>query len=86
MRLPTVEREERVPQYLKQPGAEVRSRLESMGEPEGPEVGLLNEVVGVGRALGQSQGEVVERVQMREGLLAELGGRLGHGFASRLGR
>ena len=77
VRLPPVEREERVPQYLEQPGPEVRSRLEAMGEPEGPEVGLLDQVVGVRWALGQPQGEVVQRVEVGERLLTEFGGRLG---------
>ena len=86
VRLPPVEREERVSQYLEQPSPQVRSRLEPMREPEGAEVGLLDQVVGVRRPLGQPEGEVIERVEVREGLLAEFGGRLGHGVASGPGR
>src|SRR5207237_7654757 len=75
-----VEREEGVPQDLEQPGAEVGSRLEPMGEAEGPEVGLLDQVLGLGRVAGQIDGEVEERVQVLEGLPFEVG--LGHGYCS----
>jgi hypothetical protein len=55
----------------------MRSRLEAMGEAEGAEIGLLDQVVGVGRTLGQAQGEAVEGVEVGEGLGAKVRGRVG---------
>jgi hypothetical protein len=52
------------------------SRLEAVGEAEGAEVRLLDQVIRVGRALGQAEGEAVEGVEVSEGLLAKVRGRL----------
>jgi hypothetical protein len=55
----------------------MRSRLEAVGEAKGSEVGLLDEVVRVGGALGQPERKAVEGVEMGEGLRAEVRGRIG---------
>jgi len=55
----------------------MRSRLEAVGEAEGPEIGLLDQVVRVGRALGQPEGEAVERIEVGEGLRVEVRRRIG---------
>lgn len=68
-----VEREERVPQDLKQPRPEVGSRLEPVGEPERAEVRLLDQVVGLGRAAREVQGKVVERIEMGQRVAFEVG-------------
>jgi hypothetical protein len=52
------------------------SRLEAVGEPEGAEVRLLDQVIRVGRALRQAEGEAVERVEVSESLLAKVRYRL----------
>jgi hypothetical protein len=74
-----IEGQERVPQNLKQPGAQVGSRLEPVRKPEGPEVRFLNEIIGFRRVPGQVHGEVVEGVQVLEREPMELVG--GHGPA-----
>jgi hypothetical protein len=43
-----------------------------MGEPHGPDIGLLDQVLGLGAVPGQIDGQIVEGVQVLEGLLAEL--------------
>src|SRR5581483_1429914 len=78
-----VERQERVPQDLEQPGAEMGSRLEPVGEPHGPDVGLLDKVLGLGAVPGEVDGQVVEGVQVLEGLLPEL--VVSHGTPARPG-
>src|SRR5207247_1905514 len=85
MRVPPVERQERVSQNLKQPRPEMRSRLEAVGEAEGAEIGLLDEIVGVRGSLGEPEGEAVERVEVERGLSAGVGahrrgGRTGWGI------
>src|SRR5258705_10436509 len=74
-----IKRQKCVPQDLKQPGAEVGSRLETVGKPEGAQVGFLNEIVGFRRVPRQVHREVVERVQMLERGPVDLVG--GHGAA-----
>ena len=57
----------------------MRSRLEAVGEAEGAEVGLLDEVIGVRRALGEPEGEAIERVEMKQRLSLQVGEGLYHG-------
>src|SRR6266478_6324119 len=57
-----VERQKSVPQNLKQPGPEVSSRLEPMGESERAQVGFLHQILGLGRAPCQIDRKVVERI------------------------
>src|SRR2546427_397245 len=71
-----IERQERVPQDLKQPGSEVGSRLETVGKPESAEVGFLDEVVRLRGISRQIHREVVQRVQVLERGPMELGGRM----------
>jgi hypothetical protein len=47
------------------------SRLEAVGKPHGPDVGLLNEIFGLGSIPGQIDRQVVEGVQVLQGLLPE---------------
>ena len=48
------------------------SRLETVGEAERADVRLLDQVLGLGAVARQVDGEVVERVEVLEGLLPEL--------------
>jgi len=57
----------------------VRSRLEAVGEAKGPEIGLLDEVVRIGRALRQSEREAVQGIEVGERLQPEVSERLGAG-------
>src|SRR3989441_230856 len=68
----TVEGQEGVPQDLKHPGPQMGSRLEAVGEAERADIRLLDQVLGLGAVARQVDGEVVERVEMLEGLLPEL--------------
>jgi len=43
-----------------------------MGEPHGPDIGLLDQVLGLGAVPGQVDGQIVQGVEVLEGLLAEL--------------
>src|SRR5262249_35036187 len=76
-RLAAVERQERISQYLKQPGPQMRSRLEPVGEAEGAEVGLLDQVLGIRRPPGEVQGKAVKSVQVRERLRTKVGWGIG---------
>jgi hypothetical protein len=48
------------------------SRLEAVGEAERADIRLLDQVLGLGAVARQVDGEVVERVEVLEGLLPEL--------------
>jgi hypothetical protein len=50
-----------------QPGAAVGPRIEAMEAPKGPEASLLHEVFGLRPVMRQSQGELVEGIQMDQG-------------------
>src|SRR5205814_2596247 len=63
------------------PGAQVGSRLEAVGEAEGPDLGLLGQVLGLRPVPGEIDGQVVERLQVPQGLQQE--GVVGHGTGRR---
>ena len=48
------------------------SRLESVGKPHGPHIGLLDQVLRLGAVPGQVDGQVMEGVQVLQGLVPEL--------------
>ncbi len=48
------------------------SRLEPMGETHGPDIGFLDQILRFRAVPGQVDGEVVEGIQVREGLPPEL--------------
>ena len=47
------------------------SRLEAMREAHGPDVGFLDEVLGLRAVPGEIDGEVVKRVEVLESLLSK---------------
>jgi hypothetical protein len=47
------------------------SRLEAMREAHGPDVGLLDEILGFRAVPGEIDGEVVKRVEVLESLLSK---------------
>ena len=49
------------------------SRLEAMREAKGPEIRLLDEVVGLRGMACQIEREIVERVEVGEGVTFEVG-------------
>src|SRR5262249_3048429 len=61
----------------------MRSRFEPVGEAESPQVGLLDQVLGVRGPTGQVEREVVESIEVSKGLLAEGGVDLWHPVALR---
>ena len=49
------------------------SRLEAVGKTHGPDIGFLDQVLGLRAVPGEVDGQVVEGVQVLQGLAAELG-------------
>src|SRR5262249_44221406 len=60
--------DEGVTEDAQEPRLEVRARRELRGGPEGPRVGFLDEILGIGVVSREIAREVVQRVGVGEGL------------------